>query len=109
MAEKLTIKKWFDEEDGLPERYADDGTYLGTHDQGYDICEDGSTQVGWANDLDVARFFAASPLMLEALDMAYAEIFRLITTSRMIQESHTHDSGEVLKTIAAAIAAAKGE
>ena len=69
------------------------------------------------DDLDVATVYeekyvhllAASPLMLEALDMAYAEIFRLITTSRMIQESHTHDSGEVLKTIAAAIAAAKGE
>ena len=69
------------------------------------------------DDLDVATVYeeeyvhllAASPLMLEALNMAYAEIFRLITQSRMIQESHTHDSGEVLKTIAAAIAAAKGE
>jgi len=47
--------------------------------------------------------------LLSALELAYSEIFRLITTSRMIQETHTHDSGDVLKTIAAAIAAAKGE
>jgi hypothetical protein len=47
--------------------------------------------------------------LLCALELAYSEIFRLITTSRMIQETHTHDSGDVLKTIADAIAAAKGE
>ena len=46
--------------------------------------------------------------LLSALELAYSEIFRLITTSRMIQETHTHDSGDVLKTIAAAIAAANG-
>lgn len=47
--------------------------------------------------------------LLSALELAYSEIFRLITTSRMIQETHTRDSGDVLKIIAAAIAAAKGE
>jgi hypothetical protein len=52
---------------------------------------------------------AAAPLMLEALEVAYSEIFRLITQSRMIQELNVDDSGDVLKTISAAIAAAKGE
>ena len=98
MAEKLTIKKWFDEEDGLPERLADDGTYLGTYDQGYDICEDGSTQVGWANDLDVAHLFAASPLMLEVLEEAFIYV-----------DYHANSGSGLADRIKAAIAAAKGE
>ena len=60
----------------------------------------------WEED---AKQMAAVPLMLEALEDAYAEILRLITTSRMMQECHTENSGDVLKTIATAIAAAKGK
>ena len=71
----------------------------------------------WQDDLDIATVYeeeylhplAAAPLMLEALEVAYSEIFRLITQSRMIQELNVDDSGDVLKTISAAIAAAKGE
>ena len=60
----------------------------------------------WEED---ARQMAAVPRMLKALEAAYSEIFQLVTTSRMIQACHTEKSGDVLTTIAAAIAAAKGE
>ena len=56
-----------------------------------------------------AKLMAAAPRMLKALEAAYSEIFQLVTTSRMIQACHTEKSGDVLTTIAAAIAAAKGE
>jgi hypothetical protein len=102
MAEKLTIKKWFDEEDGLPERFADDGTHLGTYDQGYDICEDG-TQVGCANDLDVAHLFAASPILHSALRESYAYIIEVARQFNAVPES------DVTERIVAAIAAAEGE
>jgi len=102
MAEKLTIKKWF--EDGLPERYADDGTYLGTHDQGYDICEgSGSAQVGCANDLDVAVLFAASPMLRDALREAYDYIIEVSRQFGIVPEE------DVTEHIVAAIAAAEGE
>jgi hypothetical protein len=64
------------------------------------------------NDDDVIKIEVSPQLnaqLLCALELAYSEIFRLITTSRIIQYTHTHDSGDVLKTIADAIAAAKGE
>lgn len=60
----------------------------------------------WEED---AMQMAAVPRMLKALEAAYSEIFQLVTTSRMIQACHTEKSGDVLTTIAAAIAAAKGE
>lgn len=104
MAEKLTIKKWFDEEDGLPERYAGDGTYLGTYDQGYDICEDG-TQVGCANYLDVALLFAASPMLHSAL----TRLLEIIERNDNVTHNIEYADSTILDQARAALEAAEGE
>ena len=96
MAEKLTIREL------SPEEYP--GTQLR-----YEVRDETGEVISlhyWEED---ARQMAAVPRMLKALEAAYSEIFQLVTTSRMIQACHTEKSGDVLTTIAAAIAAAKGE
>jgi hypothetical protein len=77
--------------------------------QFYALRRSDRSNAGTIDNLADAHLFAASPLMLEALEVAYSKIFRLITQSRMIQELNVDDSGDVLKAISAAIAAAKGE
>ena len=70
----------------------------------YWINESDGTQVGTAEDIDDAHLFAASPLMLEALEM--------LARHRINHLEREGDDGlarEELTIIQAAIAAAKGE
>ncbi|NBW14418.1 MAG: hypothetical protein EBR82_41110 [Caulobacteraceae bacterium] len=109
-AEKWTIEPYFDDEEDIPERYADDGTYLGTYDQMYWINESDGTQVGTAEDIDDAHLFAASPLMLEVLESAREYISNAVTNCRECGEADAiAKRDQMISAIDAAIAAAKGE
>jgi hypothetical protein len=91
-----------------------------TNEYGYDvfrICDskltcngEATTTVGQAETIDHARFFAVSPLMIEALEAAREYVINTTTDCRECNEPNSSSSRDkTIDIIDAAIAAAKGE